>query len=68
MKTEFVLRFTTENAAFTQDAAGEVSRILHAVAVRVFVDAATENYGRVYDSNGNSIGEWAYDTPATEHD
>jgi hypothetical protein len=52
----FTLTINTGNEAFFQDAGEEISRILRLVAKQ-----ASDGYysGRINDSNGNHVGDWA---------
>jgi len=50
------IEFDTDNAAFEEDLAGEVDRILRHVAHEVRVGLTT---GHVRDVNGNRVGEWS---------
>jgi len=57
----FHLEIETSNAAFADDPAGEVARILRDLAERI------EGYGvapasamSLRDANGNAVGEWSY--------
>lgn len=56
----FVIAFTTNNAAFTDDDRGEIASILNQVKLDILqnqmVDGAT-----IRDRNGNSVGFWRYD-------
>ena len=56
-KTMFTIRFGIENAAFVDDQAGEVARILRKVADEVRVDSE----GGIFDLNGNHVGTWSMD-------
>ncbi len=54
---DFTIRFGIENAAFVDDQAGEVARILREVADKVRPD--TE--GVIFDVNSNRVGNWSMD-------
>lgn len=59
----FKLTFETDNAAFTDDAHGEVGRILREVAKQIERGCST---GRARDGNGNTVGEWSLKIPDGE--
>jgi hypothetical protein len=52
----FKIEFATDNAAFDDDGAGEVARILRAVADQV---EAGGGQGQARDYNGNTVGQWS---------
>lgn len=52
----FELTFETANAAFEEDYAGEVSRILKLVASQV---ERGSRAGRAVDAYGNTVGYWS---------
>jgi len=52
---EFKLQFNMDNAAFEEDDAGEVGKILEKVADD-FISGLVS--GGVRDSNGNTVGTW----------
>lgn len=54
--SKFSIEFECDNAAFEEDPAQEVSRILTRTASHV-LNGHTE--GRVKDINGNTIGRWS---------
>lgn len=61
----FSLEIETDNAAFTDDPAAELGRIL-----RELVDGwagegigRPDDSGRLYDVNGNRVGSWSYVAP-----
>jgi hypothetical protein len=51
----FEVKFSTENAAFGEDRAEEICRILKEVEAKV--KAGYED-GSIRDINGNRIGQW----------
>lgn len=51
----FKLSFSTGNAAFDNDAAPEIARILALVAYSVSHGVKS---GSIRDANGNTIGKW----------
>ena len=51
----FRLEFSTDNAAFADDARGEVARVLRDIAARI-ERGATDGLAR--DINGNMVGGW----------
>lgn len=51
----FSLEFKTSNAAFEDDPAVECGLILQRIS-RLLTEGAI--FGKVYDTNGNHIGEW----------
>lgn len=51
----FRIYFETVNAAFDDDPAPEVARILRTTAVLV---GAGDTEGKVVDANGNTVGTW----------
>jgi hypothetical protein len=52
----FRLEFKTSNAAFGEDEAQEVARILHGVGDQVLLGVLG---GPVYDLNGNRVGSFS---------
>lgn len=57
------IEIETDNAAFADDMAGEISRVLGRISVYVsnLVGArALDGSGQVRDSNGNVVGRWEY--------
>jgi hypothetical protein len=59
------LKLDCDNAAFEENRAGEIARILRRLADRVEGDGAAALAsghlaigGRLFDINGNSCGEW----------
>jgi hypothetical protein len=58
----FTLTITTDNAAFEEDARGEVARILRALATRI--DDGSETLGGLYDGNGNRVGRFVFEADA----
>ncbi len=52
---EFELKFECDNAAFAEDYAGEVARILKLVASQV---ERGSRAGRAVDAYGNTVGYW----------
>jgi len=57
----FKLEMDCGNAAFDDDAAGEVARILGVVAKRIEGTGLAEiETGLCTDTNGNMIGRWEY--------
>lgn len=58
----FKIEFETSNSAFEDVNAGaEIERILHDVAAKAQTIAfpGGEYEGRIYDANGNAIGDWS---------
>lgn len=53
--TGFTLEVSTENAAFDDDPAAELCRILRAVADAIEGGA---DEGPIRDANGNTVGQW----------
>jgi hypothetical protein len=54
---KFVVNITTENAAFEDDPAGEIARILRRLADNVDVDDAyIDHVYHLRDANGNLVG------------
>jgi len=51
----FKLEFSTDNAAFEDDPAGEVADILVDIRSKVM---SGRKAGRIMDSNGNKVGSW----------
>lgn len=51
------IRFTTDNAAFEENGPvlAEFKQIFDAILVAI---ENGDSYGRIYDSNGNHIGQW----------
>lgn len=62
MPWNFVLRFDTDNAAFAENVAGEVSRILRKVADDVDRGIDGSKHLSVLDVSGNRIGSWTLNT------
>ena len=61
------IRFETDNAAFSDDWAGEIRRILHAAAAKVGGIAPDDSdSGPILDSNGNRVGAWSAERDAEE--
>ena len=54
----FTLTIKTDNAAFTDSAGYELSRILVRLAAKLDEIAVQPSSGRLYDINGNTVGEW----------
>lgn len=52
---KFSLNFKMDNEAFADYMEGEVKQILHDVGEHV---TQGRTAGKVFDSNGNSVGEW----------
>jgi hypothetical protein len=56
------IEFTTDNAAFDDDPAGEVARVLHELAFKINDRQWTEEESRstqqfpLFDINGNTVG------------
>ena len=63
----FTVRFSTDNAAFSEDdgedtgaaMGAEIARILRAVARAVNDGAENGDTGTVHDVNGNTVGVWS---------
>ena len=53
----FTLKFSTDNAAFSENPNDEVARILKEVALRM-TDYGEAKRGPIFDINGNKIGEF----------
>ena len=62
MLNRFVMDIRTDNAAFADDAAPEVARILRDIASRL---ESGSTGAPVHDINGNRVGSWRLET---EHD
>jgi hypothetical protein len=61
----FTLSFNMDNAAFADgNHPDEVARILRDIAARVGEQG--DEYGIIYDYNGNVVGNWDMTTPETE--
>lgn len=58
MMADFELSLKSGNAAFADDPAGEVSRILRETADKI--DGGDDG-GPVRDINGNRVGDWFFD-------
>ena len=57
----FHLEIDTRNAAFEDDPAAEIARILAATADQVEAyGLAEEDSSKIRDLNGNTVGEWTY--------
>jgi hypothetical protein len=57
----FKLEIATDNAAFEDDPAYEVARILRGVLERVEHGGLVDtDSGTLRDSNGNRVGSWEY--------
>lgn len=52
---DFLLKFSTENAAFERYPLHESARILRTIADKL---EQGEELGRIRDLNGSTIGEW----------
>jgi hypothetical protein len=50
------INFQTDNAAFSDDKSFETIRILNTVINKI---EEGENDGKIFDINGNKIGEWS---------
>ena len=50
------INFKTDNDAFMQDKAQEISRILEEINTKIKHGYES---GNVYDINGNRVGEWS---------
>lgn len=59
----FSMEIESGNAAFTEDAPGEVCRILEHVKTAVELNACG---GVLHDINGNSVGTWSFDNETEE--
>lgn len=53
--TAFTLTISMDNAAFTDDPARELARILDCIMTDV---QDGDGYGSARDINGNTVGEW----------
>jgi len=63
----FELSFDTDNDAFTDgNGSAEVARILRALATRIEANSGDSFDGAVYDVNGNRIGNFGLDLPASD--
>ncbi len=51
-----MISFNMDNAAFTENTIGEVRSVFERITY--LVDQGYED-GKVFDSNGNSIGNWS---------
>lgn len=57
---KFIMTFSTDNAAFDENPAREVSRILAEVAARIeSADRVPEYFENIRDINGNIVGTYA---------
>ena len=56
--SKFSLDFRCANAAFDDDLAGEISRILRDVADQVDAGNSLGIVNPIYDSNGNRVGSF----------
>jgi hypothetical protein len=54
----FNLFIDCDNEAFAEDPKSEISRILRMVAKRLDNDDPCNNYRDIFDSNGNSVGQF----------
>jgi hypothetical protein len=61
----FTLTITTDNAAFEEDARGEVARILRTAAAAI---EAGRDTARLRDANGNTVGSFDLDVRAADGD
>lgn len=59
----FKLEIETDNAAFEEDPAPELRRLLFVVAEHVH---AGRKDGKVQDVNGNTVGAWSIEEPVEE--
>lgn len=58
--SKFVMYFSTDNAAFDESPAREVSRILSEIAEKIeSQDAVPDYFQTIRDINGNDIGRYA---------
>ena len=58
---EFILRISTGNAAFDDDARGEIARILRFVADRCDRCEVAQGHDMpLYDTNGNKVGRYEW--------
>lgn len=55
----FHLHITAENAAFGEEPAGEIARILREVANRIEAGENIDKYRNLHDLNGNVVGVFA---------
>jgi hypothetical protein len=56
---KFQLHVNTDNAAFEDDPAPELVRILRAVADRIESGDEYQMFRTIHDSNGNDVGRFA---------
>jgi hypothetical protein len=54
---KFKIEFDCDNDAFVVNPEAEVADLLENVAYRV---KQGETYGKVFDTNGNSVGNWEF--------
>ncbi len=54
----FKLTIQTDNEAFADDSAGEISRILAELAAKLGPGMLAGQTGKLRDINGNTVGEW----------
>ena len=52
------IEFSTDNAAFNDDAGLEIRYVLQSVALNI---TAAYTSGPIRDSNGNTIGAWSWE-------
>lgn len=57
----FSLQFNTNNAAFEDDPAFEIARILRTVADRIDTTSINMDNRGIYDATGNAIGWFEFD-------
>lgn len=55
----FTLKVDTDNAAFADDPAPELARILRLVAERIEAGDEFHYYQTIRDANGNDVGRYA---------
>jgi len=58
---KFTLSIDCDNAAFGEDKAREVSRILFELAASISPGLMDDDDGKLRDVNGNTVGRWSYD-------
>lgn len=56
---KFTLEIACDNDAFEASPALEISRILESVARRIKY-RGLEDSNKVFDANGNRVGQWTY--------
>lgn len=58
--TRFSVAINTESAAFEDDPAPELARILRHIAQRIEDGETGDMFQTILDENGNDVGRWAH--------